>query len=92
MTEQDQIEALRAALEETCDRWEEQAELVRSARLFQLTPAFERLKSLRKIALSGFQPGDYCYACGRVGSHEWDELTVAQVLAHKAEDAAQHTR
>lgn len=90
MTEQDQLEALRDALEEACDRWEEQSQLVRPDRIFQLTPEFARLDSLRRIALRGFQSGDYCYVCGRVGSHESNEMSELQRLAHAAEDASQH--
>lgn len=90
MTERDQIEALREALREACDCWEELAQLARPDQIFRRTPEFARLDSLRNIALRGFQYNDYCYVCGRVGSHEPEEMSESEQIAHLAEDASQH--
>lgn len=97
MTERQQIEAVRDAVEEACDRWEAacdrreaQAGLARPAPISTDDAERARIASLRGVALQGFRSGDYCHVCGRVGSHESNELSAAQRLAHEAEDASQH--
>lgn len=102
----DQFNALRDALEEACEHWHEHAKEAYGRRMIALDPEtspgmvdrafketreFARLDSLREIAFRGFQPGDYCHVCGRVGSHdEQDELSYDQRLSHVAEDASQN--
>lgn len=92
MTEREQIEALRVALAEALDGWEGQGEVVQSRGAApREARVLARIASLRRIADRGLGPGDYCYVCGRVGSHDDpDELSEEQRLAHVAEDASQH--